>query len=378
MAAGAGAEAGCESGRKEWEMGCDLPGGIAYREVVAADIYVDNENNPDSVPNPDNKDISGDENNCGSGEKNQTTASGGGSSDNDDSTPRDNGDSGDEQGCTQENYILPAGSIPWTDATVPYAYESLINYDFVHDNFYVIPAHTALSRDLLKPEEFLKLELSVKNKRPCILLYHTHSQEAFADSAGSDMTIVQVGDYLAQLLEEKYGFEVIHINTEFDMVEGKLDRSKAYTYAEKEISDVLAEHPEIDMVIDLHRDGVNENLHFVTDINGKATAKVMLFNGISYSNNQGDIDYLYNPYLKENLALTYQMYLLGKTYYPDFFRCIYIEAYRYNLHLCKRSMLIEAGAQTNSFAEVINAMEPLAELIARELIGTPEAGTYIR
>lgn len=41
-------------------------------------------------------------------------------------------------------------------------------------------------------------------------------------------------------------------------------------------------------------------------------------------------------------------------------------------------MLIEAGAQTNSFAEVINAMEPLAELIARELIGTPEAGTYIR
>ena len=339
---------------------------------------MDNENNPDSVPNPDNKDISGDENNCGSGEKNQTTASGGGSSDNDDSTPRDNGDSGDEQGCTQESYILPAGSIPWTDATIPYAYESLINYDFVHDNFYVIPAHTALSRDLLKPEEFLKLELSVKNKRPCILLYHTHSQEAFADSAGSDMTIVQVGDYLAQLLEEKYGFEVIHINTEFDMVEGKLDRSKAYTYAEKEISDVLAEHPEIDMVIDLHRDGVNENLHFVTDINGKATAKVMLFNGISYSNNQGDIDYLYNPYLKENLALTYQMYLLGKTYYPDFFRCIYIEAYRYNLHLCKRSMLIEAGAQTNSFAEVINAMEPLAELIARELAGTPEAGTYIR
>lgn len=69
MAAGAGAEAGCEGGRTEWEMSCVLPGGIAYREVVAADIYVDNENNPDSEPNTDNKDISGDENNCGSGEK---------------------------------------------------------------------------------------------------------------------------------------------------------------------------------------------------------------------------------------------------------------------------------------------------------------------
>ncbi len=423
MAAGAVAEAGYESGRTEWEMNSDLPGGIAYRDVVATNIYVDNENHPDSGQNVDNADMSGGENNSGSGENNQTTAAGGdnpnraddenaaedgnyavngnktnnnsnmnnennnynenknneSNSDNkNDSTERDNGGFGDEQGYIQDDYILPAGSIPKTDATIPYAYESLINYDFVHDNFYVIPAHTALSRDLLKPEEFIKMDLSVNNKRPCILLYHTHSQEAFADSCGSDMTIVQVGDYLAQLLEEKYGFEVIHINTEFDMVEGNLDRSKAYTYAEKEISDVLEEHPEIDMVIDLHRDGVNENLHFVTDIDGKPTAKVMLFNGISYSNNQEDIDYLYNPYLKENLALTYQMYLLGKTYYPDFFRCIYIEAYRYNLHLCKRSMLIEAGAQTNSFAEVINAMEPLAELIARELVGTPKADTYIQ
>lgn len=423
MAAGAVAEAGYESGRTEWEMNSDLPGGIAYRDVVATNIYVDNENHPDSGQNVDNADMSGGENNSGSGENNQTTAARGdnpnraddenaaedgnyavngnktnnnsnmnnennnynenknneSNSDNkNDSTERDNGGFGDEQGYIQDDYILPAGSIPKTDATIPYAYESLINYDFVHDNFYVIPAHTALSRDLLKPEEFIKMDLSVNNKRPCILLYHTHSQEAFADSCGSDMTIVQVGDYLAQLLEEKYGFEVIHINTEFDMVEGNLDRSKAYTYAEKEISDVLEEHPEIDMVIDLHRDGVNENLHFVTDIDGKPTAKVMLFNGISYSNNQEDIDYLYNPYLKENLALTYQMYLLGKTYYPDFFRCIYIEAYRYNLHLCKRSMLIEAGAQTNSFAEVINAMEPLAELIARELVGTPKADTYIQ
>lgn len=423
MAAGAVAEAGYESGRTEWEMNSDLPGGIAYRDVVATNIYVDNENHPDSGQNVDNTDISSGENNGGSGENNQTTAAGGdnpnraddenaaedgnyavngnktnnnsnmnnennnynenknnesNSDKKNDSTERDNGGFGDEQGYIQDDYILPAGSIPKTDATIPYAYESLINYDFVHDNFYVIPAHTALSRDLLKPEEFIKMDLSVNNKRPCILLYHTHSQEAFADSCGSDMTIVQVGDYLAQLLEEKYGFEVIHINTEFDMVEGKLDRSKAYTYAEKEISDALEEHPEIDMVIDLHRDGVNENLHFVTDIDGKPTAKVMLFNGISYSNNQEDIDYLYNPYLKENLALTYQMYLLGKTYYPDFFRCIYIEAYRYNLHLCKRSMLIEAGAQTNSFAEVINAMEPLAELIARELVGTPKADTYIQ
>ena len=145
----------------------------------------------------------------------------------------------------------------------------------------------------------------------------------------------------------------------------------------KDITRIASSSPEMweqicttntDAIVKLLGDYI-DYLTKIKDINGRPTAKVMLFNGISYSNNQGTIDYLYNPYLKENLALTYQMYLLGKTYYPDFFRCIYIEAYRYNLHLCKRSMLIEAGAQTNSFEEDKNAMEPLSELIARELCG---------
>lgn len=250
-----------------------------------------------------------------------------------------------------------------------FSFEKLVDYDFVLNSFYIIPSHTSLSKDILKPWELISTDLKVSNTEPCILLYHTHSQEAFVDSTGKEMTIVQVGDYLEQILTRKYGYDVIHVRTEFDMVDGELDRSKAYTYAEEEIGKILSDNPQIDMVIDLHRDGVKENLHFVTEINGKPTAKIMLFNGISYSNNQGNIDYLYNPYLKENLALTYQMYALGKTYYPDFIRCIYIEAYRYNLHLSRRSMLIEAGAQTNTFEEVKNAMEPLAELIVRELGG---------
>ena len=55
------------------------------------------------------------------------------------------------------------------------------------------------------------------------------------------------------------------------MLDGNLDRGKAYTYAQEEIGAIVNEHPEIDMVIDLHRDGVNESLHFVTDIDGKPT-----------------------------------------------------------------------------------------------------------
>ena len=46
------------------------------------------------------------------------------------------------------------------------------------------------------------------------------------------------------------------------------------------------------------------------------------------------------------------MQLIGKAYYPDFLRNIYVNAYRYCLHERGRSMLIEAGAQTNTVEEV--------------------------
>ena len=62
-----------------------------------------------------------------------------------------------------------------------------------------------------------------------ILIFHTHSQETFADSVAGDptTTIVGVGDYLPELLTQKYGYQVIHDTSVYDYVGGKLDRSKA-------------------------------------------------------------------------------------------------------------------------------------------------------
>ena len=98
-------------------------------------------------------------------------------------------------------------------------------------------------------------------------------------------------------------------------------------------------------------------------IHGKSTAQVMFFNGMSRFKTTGDIGYLYNPYLYENLALAFQMKLNAECYYPGFARHNYVNAYKYNLDLCKQSMLIEVGAQTNTYQEAKNAAEPLAWLI---------------
>ena len=237
---------------------------------------------------------------------------------------------------------------------------------------------TDLTENMLRPAEFIDKNLSIDKSdgKPKILIFHTHSQEGFTDTVEGDATttIVGVGDYLTELLVNKYGYNVIHDTTVYDYVDGKLDRSKAYTYAENGIARILEENPTIEVVIDLHRDGVADTTHLVTEVDGKSMAKVMFFNGLSYSKVNGDIAYLYNPYRDDNLAMSLQMQLLGEAYYPGFLRRIYINAYRYCLHERGRSMLIEAGAQTNTFEEVKNAMEPLADILDKMLSGEKVIG----
>ena len=248
----------------------------------------------------------------------------------------------------------------------------LCDFSFV-SKFYTVTSITSLTENILRPEEFINKDLSITKDvtKPQILIFHTHSQETFADSVAGDptTTIVGVGDYLTELLTQKYGYQVIHDTSVYDYVDGKLDRSKAYTYAEEGIAKILQENPSIEVVIDLHRDGVAETTHLLTEVDGKKMAKIMFFNGLSYSRVNGDIGYLYNPYRDDNLAMSLQMQLIGKAYYPDFLRNIYVNAYRYCLHERGRSMLIEAGAQTNTVEEVKNAMEPLADILNKFLSG---------
>ena len=251
-----------------------------------------------------------------------------------------------------------------------YDRQDLNDYNFCQQ-FYTVTSITSLTKEIFRPSEFLDKDMKITHdsSSPQILIFHTHSQEKFADSTDDDSTsILGVGDYLTELLTGK-GYNVIHDRSVYDYVDGKLDRSKAYTYAEQGIESILESNPSIEVVIDLHRDGVADTTHLVTEVDGRQMAKIMFFNGISYSNVKGNINYLYNPYRDDNLAMSLQMHLIGEAYYPGFLRRDYINAYRYCLHERAKSMLIEAGAQTNTFEEVKNAMEPLADMLDKLLTG---------
>ena len=246
------------------------------------------------------------------------------------------------------------------------------DFEYLLGNFYTVDSSTMIDSDQLNADDLLgrSMKIDTGTDGPKVLIYHTHSQEEFADSTPGDTStsIVGVGEYLTQLLNEK-GIETIHDTGVYDIIDGKLDRSNAYEYAGEAVEKILAENPTVEVLIDLHRDGVAEGTHLVTEINGKPTAKIMFFNGLSRSRTNGNIDYLPNPYIQDNLAFSLQMQIDAENKYPGFVRHIYLRAYRYNLHLMPKSLLVEAGAQTNTVEEMMNAMEVLSEMLEDVLVG---------
>lgn len=259
-------------------------------------------------------------------------------------------------------------SVPMMDLSM----ERLNDFEYLVSNFYTVDSVTYINPSELNASELLgkdlRIDLSTGGSK--ILIYHTHSQETFADSDNDPSTsIVGIGRYLTEILNNKYKIPTMHHEGVYDLINGKLDRSEAYEFAKPEVEQILAENPSIEVVIDLHRDGVADTTHLVTEINGKSTAQIMFFNGLSRTRVNGDLVGMANPYLQDNLAFSLQMKIAAETKYPGFARRNYLRGYKYNMDLMPRMLLIEAGAQTNTVEEMRNAMEVLADLLNSVLTG---------
>lgn len=275
---------------------------------------------------------------------------------------------------SQENAAAQPASAPVISSEgIVYTADMLKDYNYFVNQFYAIDSTTYAPDGLLDAENFMNMDLSIdlQGDAPKVLIYHTHSQEAFADSRPGEWqdTVVGLGETLKSNLESRYGVSVLHLTDTFDVIDGVTDRSAAYTYAEEKIWEVLEEYPSIKVVIDLHRDGVADGTRLVTNIGGKDTAQLMFLNGLCRTAANGPIEYLQNPYLTENLAFSFKLQAKAAQYYPDLMRRIYLRSYQYNLHILPRSLLVECGAQTNTVEEVQNAMPLLADLLYLVLSG---------
>ena len=213
------------------------------------------------------------------------------------------------------------------------------------------------------------LSFSAPSGSPQVLIMHTHTSEAYAESEGARTTdneknVVRVGSVLAKTLEEQ-GISVIHDKTQNDSP----SYNGSYSKALSSISAQLDKHPTIEVVLDVHRDyaeqtkdGKSVQLKPVTEINGEAVAQVMFVVG---TDGLG----LEHPNWKENLAFAVQVQEKLSALSPKLPRPINLRRERFNQHQTKGSLIVEVGTAGNSLAECERAAVYIGKAVASVLTG---------
>ena len=213
----------------------------------------------------------------------------------------------------QEPELAAGTFVPVQAPVARYAAQQLSDPAFIKSSFYAVDPTTQIRSDQLQYNTLMGFDASMKqdNSKVQILVYHTHSQEAYIDSTAGDSSesIVGVGEHLCDILRTKYGFNVLHHTGEYDVE----SRDYAYSNAMAGLNKVLAENPSIEVMIDLHRDQTNADTKLVTTIQDRPTARFMFFNGLCYTNSLGTLENLPNPYVQDNLSFAFQMRLAAVT-----------------------------------------------------------------
>ena len=238
------------------------------------------------------------------------------------------------------------------------------------DILYASSARPDLEKLLEQP-----LTWDLYGPEPKVLILHTHATESYTRQGENykessdyrtldeNYNMISVGTRVAQLLQEA-GITVIHDRQLHDYP----SYNGSYNHARKSIQTVLAEYPEIRLVLDLHRDAAGEGKNQfrpVVSAEGVDTAQIMLVMGT-------DTGGLKHPHWQENLALGLKLQAQLERQVPGITRSLSLRSQRFNQDLTQGSLLIEMGAAGNSHAEALRAAEQLAEAVIALARGTRE------
>ena len=213
------------------------------------------------------------------------------------------------------------------------------------------------------------LKKTLNNAKPRVLIYHTHTSEAYRISekdtyinSNLDQTrnVCVVGDVITQELEKKYGISVIHDETVHDKGNYKI----AYKKSRITLDKYLKEYEGFDLIIDLHRDGVGSANKKVTKakINGEDVAKfmfVMTQSNPRYAKQKKLVNSMIgiSNKLFSGLLDSKEMYLYNRGI--DF----------YSQDRSDNAVLIEVGDNNNTVEQVKNTGKYLSRIIAEQLNG---------
>ncbi|MCL2368729.1 MAG: stage II sporulation protein P [Oscillospiraceae bacterium] len=218
------------------------------------------------------------------------------------------------------------------------------------------------------------LSFDPKADGPTILILHTHGSEAFTpdgddwyDNADNYRTkdkglnIIRVGEEIAAIFEAR-GIRVLHDRQLHDYPSFRGSYGRSLATAEW----YLARYPEIQIIIDIHRDAIPDGnggfVRTMADIEGKNSAQVMLVVGTDHAG-------LEHPHWRENLKFALRLQAAMLERYPTLARPIRLREERFNAHLSPGAILVEIGTCANTLQEALAAARLFAECTADVILG---------
>ncbi|WP_051275944.1 stage II sporulation protein P [Desulfovirgula thermocuniculi] len=211
----------------------------------------------------------------------------------------------------------------------------------------------------------------VQQPKGCLVaVYHTHTGETYQLSDGvprldgKEGGVVRAGEALCRELEQKYGIPTLHIKKIHDR-----DYGQSYLESEKTVRQVLAEHPEVEVLLDVHRDAGKPREDCVVKVNGKNVATVLIVVG-------SDARAAF-PTWRQNEQFAQLLAAALNKKYPGFCQGVRVKEGRYNQFLHPRALLVEIGSTNNTLEEAVEAARLLADVmgeVVKELVqagGTP-------
>ena len=217
-------------------------------------------------------------------------------------------------------------------------------------------------------KDYLSQSLSwnLKQDGPTVLIIHSHGTESYTQTENYQESspyrtrnvgynVVSIGDRLVQVLEMG-GVHAIHDRTMHD----DPSYNAAYNNARTSIADLLKKYPTVRLVLDIHRDSVEnsqgEQVRMTTQINGVSTAQLMLVVGT-------DAGGLTHPNWPENMSLAVKLHAQLEKNSPGICRPISFRSQRFNQDLSPGALIVEVGSAGNTRQEALLAVEQLGQAI---------------
>jgi len=206
------------------------------------------------------------------------------------------------------------------------------------------------------------LDIAPNDGKIRVLIVHTHATEAYSEADGlaykaSDdhrttdyqRNMLRVGRMFTDVLNSR-GIGTVHITELHDYPK----YVGAYDNSADSLKDYLKKYPDVEMIIDIHRDAARwkgQPLRSLARVDGFETAQLMF---VCSSTNAG---------WKGRLGIALGIHDRMEQQYPGIMRPVVLRKTDYNQNLSPGSLLVEVGTDGNTLSEAIYSARLLADVL---------------